>query len=208
MRALLYKDLLALLKYCRFHLVLCGIFLVATAFLGNMEFMRTYVLVFTGMMPATLIAYEESERWDRTVQTMPLSRRMIVTEKYLVGLLLQLTATVLVGFSWVAQMLREGQFDTVALMSELLMTLALAVTMPSLMLPVVFKMGAERGRMATTLVLCGAMAVIVGGTVALGSIGALVNADAFVMPLAVAAVVLMYPVSWLVAVRWYEKREF
>ena len=26
--------------------------------------------------------------------------------------------------------------------------------------------------------------------------------------LAVAAVVLMYPVSWLVAVRWYEKREF
>ncbi len=208
MRALIYKDLLALLKYCRFHLVLCGIFLAATAFAGDMEFMRTYVLVFTGMMPATLIAYEETERWDRTALTMPLSRRMIVTEKYLVGLLLQLTATVLVGFSWVAQMMRGGQFDVAALLSELLMTLALAIAMPSLMLPVVFKMGAERGRMALTLVLCGATAVVVGGTAALGSIGALVNVDAVVLPLAVAVVVLMYPISWLVAVRWYEKREF
>jgi hypothetical protein len=208
MRALIYKDLLALLKYCRFHLALCGIFLVATAFVGNMEFMRTYVLVFTGMMPATLIAYEETEHWDRTVLTMPLSRRMIVTEKYVVGMLLQLTALVLIGFSWVVQMMRAGQFDVNALMSELLMNLVLAIIMPSLMLPVVFKLGAERGRMALTLVLCAAMAVIVGGTAALGSIGAFVNVDAVVMPLAVAVVVLMYPISWLVAVHWYEKREF
>lgn len=208
MRALIYKDLLALLKYCRFHLVLCGIFLVSTAFVGNMEFMRTYVLVFTGMMPATLIAYEETERWDRTALTMPLSRRMIVTEKYVVGMLLQLTALVLIGFSWVVQMMRAGQFDVNALMSELLMNLVLAIILPSLMLPVVFKLGAERGRTALTLVLCGTMAVIVGGTAALGSIGAMVNVDAIVLPLAVTVVVLMYPISWMIAVHWYEKREF
>ena len=209
MRALIYKDLLALLKYCRFHLGLCGVFLVATAFLGNMEFMRTYVLVFTSMMPATLIAYEETERWDRTALTMPLSRRMIVTEKYVVGMLLQLTALVLICFSWVVQMMRAGQFDVSALMSELLMNLVLAIIMPSLMMPVVFKLGAERGRTALTLVLCGAMAVIVGGTAALGSIGAFLDVDAAVaMPLAVSVVVLMYPISWMLAVHWYEKREF
>lgn len=208
MKALLYKDLLVLLKYCRFHLVLCGIFLVGTVFLGDMELMRTYVLIFTGTMPATLIAYEESEHWDRLALTMPLSRRMIVTEKYLFALLLQLAATILVGVSLLAQMMRGGQIDVPTLAAELVMTLVLAITMPSLMLPVVFKVGAERGRMAYTLILGVALGCVVGGVVVLSGLEATVNIGSVAVFLAVAAVVAMYPVSWMLAVHWYEKREF
>lgn len=208
MKALLYKDLLALLKYCRFHLALCGIFLVATVFFGDMEFMRTYVLVFTGTMPTTLIAYEESEHWDRLALTMPLSRRMIVTEKYLFSLLMQIVAVILVGISLLAQMMRSGQIDVPTLLAELVMILLLAMVMPSLMLPVVFKVGAERGRLAQTLILGGALGCIIGGVLVLGKLGAEVELDSMMLPLAAAAVVLMYPVSWLLAVHWYEKREF
>lgn len=207
MKALLYKDFLGIMKYCRFHLMLCGIFLVGTAFIGDMEFMRTYVLVFTGVLPITLIAYEESEHWDRLALTMPLSRRMIVTEKYLVSLLLQGTATILAGLSMAAQMLRSGQFDAAALFTGLLMILVLGITMPSLMLPVIFKVGSERGRLAYTLVLGIAMGCIVAGAAVMSKLELAMDMDTIAVILAVAAV-LLYPASWMLAVHWYEKREF
>lgn len=207
MKALLYKDFLGILKYCRFHLMLCGIFLVGTAFIGDMEFMRTYVLVFTGVLPITLIAYEESEHWDRLALTMPLSRRIIVTEKYLVSLLLQGVGTILAGVSMAAQMIRGGQLDVQALFTGLLLILALAVAMPSLMLPVIFKVGAERGRLAYTLVLGIAMGCIVSGAAVMSELDSGLNIDAVAVILA-GAVVLMYPISWALAVHWYENREF
>lgn len=208
MKALIYKDFLALLKYCRFHLVLCGIFLTASAFAGEMEFMRIYVLVFTGLMPVSLIAYEESERWDRMALTMPLSRRMIVTEKYLMGLLMQGTAAILAGVSMLVQVALAGVVDWPSLFGELLMMLVMAIAIPLLQLPVIFKVGAERGRMAQTLVLCGAMACIVSGAVVLSKLEAVLEIDTIMVVLAGAAAVLLYPASWALSVYWYGKREF
>ena len=88
MKALIYKDLLAVWKYCRSYLFMCGAILVSSVFIEEYSFMQFYPLIFMGTLVNTLIAYDERDKWDRQVLTMPVTRKQYVTAKYLTGLLL------------------------------------------------------------------------------------------------------------------------
>ena len=89
MKALIYKDLLAVWKYCRTHIFMCAAFLLASIFVEEYSFLQMYPLIFIGMLVNTLIAYDERDKWDRQVLTMPVTRTQYVSAKYLTGLILQ-----------------------------------------------------------------------------------------------------------------------
>lgn len=208
MKALLYKDFVALWKYCKGYFAMCVCFLISHVFVEDMVFFRIYPMIFMGMLPSTLIAYDERDKWENLALTMPLSRKQIVTEKYLVGLILQLGTLAATGVSVFLHGVMHHSLDLDSLVADLLTSWVLAMAAPSLMLPPVFKVGSEKGRLAYTLMMVLVMAAGVGGVVGLSLIEGTLEMG-FLSVILIAVIVLgMYPASWLLSLHWYQKREF
>ena len=208
MKALIYKDLMTVWKYCRNYLLMCACFLVSSVFLEQYNFLQMYPLIFMGTLVNSLIAYDERDRWDRQILTMPVTRRQYVTSKYLTGLILQSTVLVLTAAACCLRLMLGDGFDWEVFRSYLAVLLVLAVAAPSLILPFVFKNGSEKGRMAYLIVLGSIFALTALSTVVLKKLDMLRNQVQLPeIPLAV-LVLLLYPASWALSVHWYEKREF
>ena len=209
MKALIYKDLLAIWKYCRNYLFLCVMFLALSIFMEEYSFFQMYPVIFMGTLVNTLIAYDERDKWDRQVMTMPVTRKQYVTGKYLTGLILQGTVLLLTSAAHAIQLyLQEGfAWDTFSM--DVCLMVVLASAAPSLILPFVFKNGSEKGRMAYLIVLGSVFAIAAGGIIVLEKLN-LMNAPARlpVPALCTAAALALYPASWALSVHWYEKREF
>ena len=209
MKALVYKDFLAIWKYCRTYLIMCAVFLVLSIYIEEYSFLQLYPLIFMGMLVNSLVAYDERDKWDRQVLTMPVTRRQYVTAKYVTGLILQGTVLVLTACAHGLQLHLAGSFDWNGFLVGLALMVMLAVAAPSLMLPFIFKNGSEKGRMAYLIVLGSIFAAAVGGVVVLKKLDMLNAPIELPVPAVAAAVaVILYPASWALSVRWYAKREF
>ena len=89
------------------------------------------------------------------------------------------------------------------------MMAVLASVSPSLILPFIFKNGSEKGRMAYLIVLGSIFALVVGGGIVLEKLDLLDAPMVVPMPGLLAAIAaVLYPISWMLSVHWYEKREF
>ena len=209
MKALVYKDLVAIWKYCRNYLFLCAVFLVLSVFLEEYSFLQMYPAVFIGTLVSTLIAYDERDKWDRQVLTMPVTRRQYVTAKYLVGLILQGTMVILSAVACALRLTMGDGFEWEVFKDYLAFLVGLAAASPSLTLPFVFKNGSEKGRMAYLVILGIIFGLAVGGTMVLKKMNLLQNQMQIPGALLLVVLVpLLYLGSWALSVRWYEKREF
>ena len=209
MKALIYKDLLAVWKYCRTYLFMCGVFLLSSVFIDEYSFMQIYPLIFMGMLTNTLIAYDERDKWDRQVLTMPITKKQYVSSKYLTGLILQGTVLALTAIAHALQLHRSGGFLWDSFLMDVAMMLMLASAAPSLILPFIFKNGSEKGRMAYLIILGATLGVAVAGAIILEKMNLLHATMELPVPaLVTAAAVGLYPLSWLLSIHWYERREF
>ena len=209
MKALIYKDFLAVWKYCRTYVLMCAVFLVSSVFIEEYSFLQMYPLIFMGMLVNTLIAYDERDKWDRQILTMPITRKQYVTAKYLTGLILQGTVLLLTAAAHFLQLHIHGGFDWSAFWTDLSLMVVLAAAAPSLILPFIFKNGSEKGRMAYLIVIGSIFAIAAGGAVVLKKLDLLGTTVELPVPgLIAAAALAFYPISWVLSVHWYEKREF
>ena len=208
MKALIYKDLLAIWKYCRNYLFLCVMFLALSIFMEEYSFFQMYPVIFMGTLVNTLIAYDERDKWDRQVMTMPVTRKQYVTGKYLTGLILQGTMVVLSAAACALRLAMGDGFVWEVFKDYLAFLLGLAAAAPSLILPFVFKNGSEKGRMAYLIVLGAIFAVAIGGTMVLKKLDVLQMQVQIPGALLVVFVPVLYLGSWALSVHWYEKREF
>ena len=213
MKGLIRKDFISIWAYCRNYFLVCGIFLAASVFAPEYGFLRMYPLILMGLLPTTLVAYDERDKWDRLCLTMPLSRRQIVIARYLSGGILQSGVFLVsaMGFAVQSVMFQRG-----IVLEEFLMDLAvlmlLGLAAPTLMLPFVYKLGSERGRMSTLVAsaILGVILYLSAGTVGSGDVMKLMqNVSLTAAALAImAACLMLYGLSCALAIHWYEKREF
>ena len=209
MKALVYKDLLTLWKNLRNYLLMCVIFQVASIAGEDFEFMRFYPLILVASLPHTLLAYDERSGWEKYALTLPVGRKKLVGSKYLVGLLLIGGSFLLAAATGLVRGWREGFFDPFGYWFELSVLLTLGVGVMGVALPMSFRLGTEKGRMANMVCygILGAalvLVVLVGDKLGLSqmSLDEWVIVPFLVLPAAV------LPISWALSVRWYEKREF
>ena len=209
MKALVYKDLLAVRKYCRNYLIMCAVFLLSSVFVEEYSFLQIYPLIFMGTLVSTLIAYDERDKWDRQVLTMPVTRTQYVSAKYLTGLLLQGVVLVLTALAHWLQLHLAKSLVWDAFWVDIAMLVVLAVSAPSLILPFIFKNGSEKGRMAYLIVFGTLFALVAAGGIVLEKLGMVVELTELPMGIvSVVAAVVLYPASWALSVHWYGKREF
>ena len=200
MKALLKKDIFCVLKSMKVFLLVIVLFAVIPGFSAS-----RFAIIYAAMLPLTALAYDERSRWDRMAATMPYSTRDIVTEKYVFGWIAALGALLLTLLLRLVSrhLLRMGEGASVEmlLMAFFGSLIAMAVT-----LPMMFRFGVEKGRLAMLLLIgliCGGAAGVAGmETFAVGSVQNLP-----VLLLAAALAIAVNAVSLPIAVRCYAARE-
>ena len=159
MKGLFRKDLYMLWFYCKSFLLLIVIFALASLGSSNNAFFTVYPVMLGSVLPVTLISYDERSHWNSCCQTLPVSRSLVVVEKYLFALfcnLCMLTLTALVQFISFA---RESVFLLDRYLNMMSTMFVLAFFSPSIILPLIFKYGSEKGRIAYYFAICTACAL-------------------------------------------------
>ena len=160
MKGLFYKEARSLWHFGKTYLLMLVIFLglalyQSTDSNGGAVWML-YPIFFAGTLPASLIGDDEKSGWFSCCDTLPVTRRQIVTVKYITCLV---TAAAVCLLAVPAVLLRH---DTAAAMPFLAMMSPVGLIAPSVMLPTTYKLGATKGRVVYIVML-----MVVAGVCAL-----------------------------------------
>ena len=214
MKGLLLKDLYMSEKYCRVFLLIVVVFFGMSLMSGPGFFLLAYPCILMGLIPASLISYDEREKWDVYSGTLPCSRRQLVSCKYLVGLIGELPVICITTVLYALGLFRMGAFDPHAVLGMAAVFLLLGLIGPAATLPFMFRFGAEKGRIAyfaVIILLCGVSAAF--GSIQVSGVGENALATGIVMPQAGVSLfltvlaILLYAVSWRLSIAFYKKRE-
>lgn len=147
MNGLLFKDILILRRVLKsYFLVLCFYLLLTAAGAFDSTMISGFIALFIMMLPISSFAYDELARWDRFAAALPAGRRGVVDAKYLLVLFLGgLSLALLALFSFILWMVRGGSLGDMLLTG--LCCVAAGLLMSSLLLPFLFRFGAEKGRL-------------------------------------------------------------
>lgn len=159
MRGLLKKDWYLLKKTCHVYFLVLVLFAVLGGLTGSEtgSFYLLYTAILSGMCSMTLLSLDEKCKWQSWCQTLPVSRVQYVLAKYLVGALVLLALLAVVAVATLARQLGAGQPDIPGLLATLSVCLGLGLAAPALLLPFLFWLGTEKGRLAYYVLLGGVM---------------------------------------------------
>ena len=97
MKGLLLKDWYMMKMYMRTYLAMLVIFIGVSVTNTDNLFFIFYPCMLCGMIPTSLLAYDERGKWDVYADTMPCPRRQVVSAKYLLGAMLLAVVLILTG---------------------------------------------------------------------------------------------------------------
>ena len=143
MRALLQKDLCVLWRQMKVFLLLVLVFSLTPS-----NFQEVFAVVYVAMIPYTIFAQDEASKWNDLASMLPYSTRDIVGSKYLLGglsIVLSMVFSTLARCVWAlaaSRPMEPGITLTAGCGAVLIMDLSL---------PLLFRFGAEKGRMMMVL---------------------------------------------------------
>lgn len=146
MTGLIWKDLLMMRKVLKSYLLLIGIYVVL-AYLDffDYSFIITFTQIILAVMPISAFAYDEQAKWDRYALSLPLGRSRVVGARYLFVLLLTLF-TVALGLAGTALLYLAQQAEPLEMFITLMVSTTIGLIIPTILLPLSYKLGAERAR--------------------------------------------------------------
>lgn len=201
MKGLLLKDWYMMVKYCKAWVLILAVMMGASAFSEKPMLFLMYPVMLAGLTAVTLMAYDERSGWTTLSRAMPYSKAQLVSVKYIVTLFLLAAAVVL---TVAVQLVRAGMgASSAGSMGGILgVLLSAGLTMPAVILPLVFRFGVEKARILYGIVLGLAIACMVFASMTVQDMPQLVADGAFaVRALPVSAV--LFGLSWLLSIRIY-----
>ena len=171
----------------------------------------SYAAIFLGILPVNLLTYDQSVGWVEYGRTLPVSKKTLVAEKYLIGLFCAAAAVVIGGLFVTVIPLHTGTTPDKDALSLLAGSVCAILLINGISLPLLYRFGAEKARMIYVLTFAGLGALLGGGGAVMDELqqnGP--GSGPLPVPLWLAAVLLLavlalYAVSWRVSVAWYGK---
>lgn len=208
MKGLLLKDFYMSWKYCRSYLFIAVIFFAAAFVDGQKMFYIMYPAVLSGMVCVSLISYDEKSKWNLYAETLPVSRADSVSAKYIITAIFVSIIMLLAFAVQILSSLATVNFVFSKLnMSEILAVISsvsvVALAGPAILLPLIFKFGIEKGRIAYYIVLGVACAAAFMFPAKDNFTFLLPYVSSFTIFLAALAVFLL---SWFISIKLYEGR--
>ena len=201
MKALIIKDTYVIWRQMKYFLILILIFSALPSGFNN-----AFAVIYTSMLPYTALAYDERSKWDQLAAMMPYSTRDAVLSKYVFGWLCIGGAAVLSGL---LQAIISLVIDRAFLPGTLAMSVLGALCILAISLPLMFRMGVEKGRLGMFLVIF----LVCGGAGAIASIADdMSNGTPFafqgpVLAILLFAAVVLNAISVPLSMRFYAKRQ-
>lgn len=146
MMGLMIKDCLALKKYSRTLVLIGGFYLIWGFAMNNSYMLGGMLTLLCSMMVLTSFYYDDNAKWDIYALTMPLTRRDLVTSKYLLSILLVVVGAILSLISTILLLVLKKQPITQELYMTILALAGLAVFYQSVTIPLIIKVGVEKAR--------------------------------------------------------------
>ena len=169
-------------------------------------FFSLYPSLLCGMIPVTLLSYDERSHWAQYVGVLPCDRKTVVGGKYLIAVVMVAAATLLsvtvIAVRFAAAKTPMAGADVLGL-AELMCAGGLFA--PAVCLPFMFRCGVEKGRMAYY----GVIVLFFGACAALTSVdsGEAVGAVSWGSHVILLAAAVLFVLSWALSVKLYKNRE-
>lgn len=213
MKGLLLKDIYMAAKYCRLYVLMALIFALVSVWSDNLLF-AAYPVLLASAVPVNLLAYDEKDKWALCAGALPVTRAQLVSVKYLMTLIALGISLLFAGLGLTVNALVTGGAHVSALLSYLCLFFSAGLLCPALMLPIVFRLGVEKGRFVYICVLL----LFFGLMSAAGVLGAAMGASfetlalsagqiAGLLALMLLLCAALFAGSWLLSVRVYAKRD-
>lgn len=140
MKGILYKDLMTIRKTIWIYVAL----VVLLAGFGS-DYQLMFAMIYSLMLPVNILAYDERSHFERLQSAMPVSGFACVADKYLIGY-------ASIAFALMVALVRSVVFPGYAVPAWLMLaSVAMALLAVSIVLPIMFRLGTEKGRMVYLL---------------------------------------------------------
>lgn len=201
MKGLLIKDASVLIKKMKFFFLILIVFAAIPdgSFLG-------FAVMYSALLPITAAAYDEQSKWDELAAMMPYSVFELTFSKYVLSYAFTLVCAVgtFVIHSLVAAVTHSG---TSNMTLELMVYICIALVLVALNMPLIFRLGTEKGRLVFIFLAVAIAGLCAGNIGRLRTLFASVDAGSAAFPLVfLAAAVIINAVSIPLSVMWYKKK--
>ena len=221
MKGLLIKDSYLVFKQSKLLVIIAFVLMIINAvavFFGEENMIGIFIIQnFAASLGLASITNDETYKWNIYCDTLPVSRKKVVVEKYLFGFLcifsVWFLSTLLTEISrLLIGLYINSEISLIDNVSYNIAILAFTILMPTIIFPFIFKFGIVKARLMF-FVLIGCYGAFIGiGTAMLDGFGEGSNAFVsenftFIAIAVLAAAALMYTVSMLISVKIYENKE-
>lgn len=211
MKALVIKDLLLLKKYLRPLFGVLIFYFIIGFITNNISFFASFLTIVLAMTSTTSFAYDETAKWDSFAMTMPIKKRSIVQSKYIVSGMLVLLGFILGGLLIVTSVFTNETEDIKQSFLSLLVFFIVGMIYAAVTLPITAKYGTEKAR----FVLLPLIIIPAGIVLIIEKLGFMEKAIQFIqiikpiLPyIGVAAVIIIWVVSYFIYLKIYTKKEW
>ena len=212
MKGLLLKDWYQVRTSMKTLYLAVAVVLIVWMFSSSSSYVFpvSYTAIFLGILPVNLLTYDQSSGWVEYGRTLPVSKKTLVAEKYLVGLLCTAAAVVVGGLFVAALVLGKGMAVDGDALSLMVGSVCSILLVNGVSLPLLYRFGAEKARMIYFLTFASVGALMGGGGAVLQEVqqesdGWLLEPPLWLVAALLLAALAVYAVSWRVSVAWYGK---
>ena len=136
------KDLKNIFGQFIYYFVLMVVFMAVSVITKNIYYYMGAIVFFCVAVPLSALAYDEKDNWDKFALASGVTRNQLAVSRYLLGLLIFLPMWA-ISFILVA----AGGMWNIENLSVLLSYGGIALLTIDVILPVIFKIGVEKGRL-------------------------------------------------------------
>lgn len=208
MKGLILKDFYTAIKYMRSMLFIAIIF-ITVAFINEKNlFFFIFPVTFIGLLPMSLLSYDEKEKWNLYCELLPVTRHEVVSSKYLISFILEGILVMAITFLLFVRTLIIGSGTVSNVLPVITVCVAAGMLIPGFILPFIFKFGTERGRIFYYIVIgfiYGIFAFVQFSNISFKEI--LYSSPLTQFFIVSLFSIVIYGCSWLLSIRLYKSRE-
>ena len=187
MKGFLKRDWALICVNLRFYLLFIGFALLLTSFADfSTSVVSLYLVVFAAVSVMNLFAYDEANHWEGYAAAAPNGRRAMVDARYVMSLCV---SGIIVIFQAVI-----GRFSHEALVQALMFG-GIALLYSAIVLPVFYRFGSTKSRIALIVIMAVFSASIAAAASALSDLGIRVDISLFLLPLGIVAMLISQSIS-------------
>lgn len=210
MKGLILKDFHSIIGMKNIIIIFMSVG-IWTAIIQDTTFIVSFIPMMVLMLSMSSFTYDEYNKWDSYALTMPVNRKMIVASKYLFVLILLGISFLICTIIAVIFNAFKGNYDILDTILAVLLSSMMILIIFSLILPFVYKYGAEKGRFAMFGVVFAGMgiAMLLSQFVNVEVLISFLTSIESLLPwLLIALAAIVFLASYQISYRFYLKKEF